>query len=77
LKRRLHLDLSDYTEYLGSLALVVPDPVLRRVQHFLVPAEGANGPGAPCLPASAPSVSELRRIEIDCSRASIKSSVTV
>ena len=44
LKRRLHLDLSDYTEYLGGLALVVPDPVLRRVQHFLVPAQDADGP---------------------------------
>lgn len=42
LKRRLHLDLSDYTEYLGGLALVVPDPVLRRVQHFLVPAQNAD-----------------------------------
>lgn len=44
LKRRLHLDLSDYTEYLGGLALVVPDPVLRRVQHLLVPAREAGGP---------------------------------
>lgn len=44
LKRRLHLDLSDYTEYLGGLALVVPDPVLSRVQHLLVPAQGADGP---------------------------------
>jgi hypothetical protein len=44
LKRRLHLDLSDYTEYLGGLALVVPDPVLRGVQHFLVPTQDAAGP---------------------------------
>lgn len=43
LKRRLHLDLSDYTEYLGGLALVVPDPVLRRVQHYLLPAQDAGG----------------------------------
>jgi hypothetical protein len=42
LKRRLHFDLSDYTEYLGGLALIVPDPVLRRVQHFLVPAQEAS-----------------------------------
>jgi hypothetical protein len=44
LKRRLHLDLSDYTEYLGGLALVVPDPVLRHVQHFLMPAERTGEP---------------------------------
>jgi hypothetical protein len=44
LKRRLHLDLSDYAEYLGGLALVVPDPVLRRVQHLLMPAESAGEP---------------------------------
>jgi len=43
LKRRLHLDLSDYREYLGGIALVVPDPVLRRVQHFLVPEQNADG----------------------------------
>jgi hypothetical protein len=39
LKRRLHFDLADYSEYLGSLALVVPDPVLRLVQHFFVPGK--------------------------------------
>jgi hypothetical protein len=44
LKRRLHLNLSDYREYLGGLALVVPDPVLRSVQHFLVPEQNADGP---------------------------------
>ena len=44
LKRRIHLDLSDYTEYLGGLALVVPDPILRHIQHFRVPAQDADGP---------------------------------
>lgn len=44
LKRRLHVDLSDYAEYLGGLSLVVPDPVLRRVQHLLTPAESADEP---------------------------------
>ena len=43
LKRRLHIDLADYTEYLGSLALVVPNPLLRDVQHFLVPNEDGKG----------------------------------
>jgi hypothetical protein len=36
LRRRLHVDLADYTEYLGSLVLVVPDPVLRGVHHYFV-----------------------------------------
>lgn len=44
LKRRLHLDLSDYIEYLGGLALVVPDPVLRRIQHFIVPGQKIHEP---------------------------------
>lgn len=44
LKRRLHLDLSDYTEYLGGLALQVPDPVLRHVQQLLVPPQDADAP---------------------------------
>jgi hypothetical protein len=39
LKRRLHVDLSDYSEYLGGLALVLPDPILRRIDHFVVPSE--------------------------------------
>jgi hypothetical protein len=36
LRRRVHLDLADYAEYLGSLVLVVPDPVLRGVHHYFV-----------------------------------------
>jgi hypothetical protein len=44
LKRRIHLDLADYTEYLGGLALIVPDPVLRRVQHILVSNQDVSGP---------------------------------
>ena len=44
LKRRVHLDVADYTEYLGGLALVVPDPVLRRVQHYLVPPSSPDQP---------------------------------
>lgn len=44
LRRRLHLDLSDYTEYLGGLSLVVPDPVLRHVQHLLVGEDNPNSP---------------------------------
>jgi hypothetical protein len=39
LRRRLHVDLADYTEYLGSLVLVVPDPVLRGVHHYFVSEE--------------------------------------
>jgi hypothetical protein len=36
LLRRVHVDLADYTEYLGSLVLVVPDPILRGVHHYFV-----------------------------------------
>ncbi|WP_256369984.1 VPA1262 family N-terminal domain-containing protein [Granulicella sp. S190] len=43
LKRRLHLDLLDYSEYLGGLALAVPDPILRSVNHFLIPAQDVGG----------------------------------
>jgi len=37
LKRRLHVDLADYSEYLGGLALIVPDPILRGIQHYVIP----------------------------------------
>lgn len=39
LKRRIHVNIADYSEYLGSLALIVPDPILRAIHHFIVPAE--------------------------------------
>lgn len=37
LKRRLHVDLSDYTEYLGSVVLIVPNPIVRSIGHYIVP----------------------------------------
>jgi hypothetical protein len=37
LKRRLHVDLADYTEYLGSLALIVPNPIVRGIGHYIAP----------------------------------------
>ena len=40
LKRRLHIDLVNYPEYLGGLALVVPDPIILRIDHFLIPRQG-------------------------------------
>lgn len=43
LARRLHINLRDYAEYLGSVALVVPDPVLQRVEHFMIPASERDG----------------------------------
>lgn len=36
--RRLHLNLREYPEYLGSVALIVPDPILERVENFLIAA---------------------------------------
>ncbi|MBO6948482.1 MAG: hypothetical protein JJ855_10950 [Rhodospirillales bacterium] len=42
LKRRLHLNLSDYTEYLGALALIIPDPILLRVHQFMTPSKAPD-----------------------------------
>lgn len=41
--RRLHVDLRLYREYLGSLALIAPDPVLKRIDHFMIPASADRG----------------------------------
>ena len=41
--RRLHVDLRLYREYLGSAALVVPDPVLKQIDHFMIPASADRG----------------------------------
>lgn len=41
--RRLHVDLRLYREYLGSVALVAPDPVLKQIDHFMIPASSEKG----------------------------------
>lgn len=41
--RRLHIDLKEYPEYLGSVVLVVPDPIIKQVDNFLIPANGSQG----------------------------------
>lgn len=41
--RRLHINLRDYPEYLGSVALVVPDPIIRQIDNFLIPASDEHG----------------------------------
>lgn len=37
LARRLHVNLNSYREYLGSVVLLVPDPVLNKIDNFLIP----------------------------------------
>jgi hypothetical protein len=41
--RRLHIILRDYPEYLGSVALVVPDPIIKQIDNFLIPASDGQG----------------------------------
>ncbi len=41
--RRLHINLRDYPEYLGSAALVVPDPIIKQIDNFLIPASDECG----------------------------------
>lgn len=41
--RRLHINLRNYPEYLGSVALVVPDPIIKKINNFLIPASNRNG----------------------------------
>lgn len=41
--RRLHIDLRLYQEYLGSVALVAPDPILKQIDHFMIPASKDKG----------------------------------
>lgn len=43
LARRLHVELGEYPEHVGGLALVAPDPYLRIVEHFPVPARVEGG----------------------------------
>lgn len=41
--RRLHIDLRLYQEYLGSVSLVAPDPILKQIDHFMIPASKDKG----------------------------------
>ncbi len=41
--RRLHIDLRQYSEYLGSVALVVPDPIIKQIDNFMIPASEERG----------------------------------
>jgi hypothetical protein len=41
--RRLHLNLRLYKEYMGSAALVAPDPILKQIDHFMIPASPGKG----------------------------------
>ena len=41
--RRMHIDLFDYQEYLGSAVYIAPDPVVRQIDNFMVPAKDGLG----------------------------------
>lgn len=41
--RRLHVDLRLYREYLGSAALVAPDPLLKQIDNFMIQANDDRG----------------------------------
>jgi hypothetical protein len=40
---RMHINLFDYQEYLGSAVYIAPDPVVRQIDHFMVPAKDGHG----------------------------------
>lgn len=41
--RRMHINLKQYDEYLGSVALVVPDPIIEKIDNFMIPASDERG----------------------------------
>lgn len=43
IKRRLHIDLEQYHEYLGGAVYLSPDPVIKQIDNFMVPAKGEHG----------------------------------
>lgn len=65
--RRLHVDLRLYREYLGSVALVVPDPVLEQIDHFMIPASANRGERIfyRFVPRTGASLTGLRLITFD------------
>lgn len=43
IKRRLHIDLEQYHEYLGGAVYLSPDPVIKQIDNFMAPAKGEHG----------------------------------
>lgn len=41
--RRMHINLSEYQEYLGSAAYIAPDPIIRQIDNFMAPAKDDRG----------------------------------
>lgn len=41
--RRMHINLFDYQEYLGSAVYITPDPIIRQIDFFMVPAKDGRG----------------------------------
>lgn len=41
--RRMHINLFDYQEYLGSAVYIAPDPVVKQIDNFMVPAKDGHG----------------------------------
>jgi hypothetical protein len=39
----MHVNLAEYQEYLGSAVYISPDPVIRQIDHFRVPAGDGRG----------------------------------
>lgn len=43
LHRCLHINFQDYPEYLGSMSLILPDPIIDYVDNYLIPSENNSG----------------------------------
>jgi hypothetical protein len=41
--RRMHINLFNYQEYLGSAIYIAPDPVIRQIDNFMVSAKDGRG----------------------------------
>ncbi len=41
--RRMHINLQQYPEYLGSVALIAPDPIIQQIDNFMIPADEKHG----------------------------------
>jgi len=41
--RRLHINLKSFPEYLGSVAYIAPDPIIKSIDNFMIPSEDDRG----------------------------------
>lgn len=67
IKRRLRIDLLAYREYIGSLTLIAPDPIIKSIRNFVAPNKSGQGEDLVfrCIPRAGQTLAGLQLTVIE------------